>query len=292
MIDVAVIGSGVMGSAFVRVLLRAKYSVTVWNRTQSKAELLVQEGATLAPDLAYAVASSPLILIILDSYQTSRDLFSKADVKSHLPGRVVVQLGTGTPQEAREAERWAKGSGASYLDAACWAYADQIGQSDSVILISGSEMSFQNHESILRCLAGGLTYVGDKIGTASAIDCAQLSFTFGAFLGAIDGARICKNEGIPVDKFGAMMADQVITPVIRYGVLDIWKRIHEKRFDESEAPLSAFTAVNTRLLQQARDAAVEALFPDFLSEIFARAERADLGGQDVAALIQLMGVND
>ncbi len=30
MIDVAVIGSGVMGSAFVRVLLRAKYSVTVW----------------------------------------------------------------------------------------------------------------------------------------------------------------------------------------------------------------------------------------------------------------------
>ena len=45
MSDVSVVGLGAMGSALARALMRAGHRVTVWNRTASKAEALVREGA-------------------------------------------------------------------------------------------------------------------------------------------------------------------------------------------------------------------------------------------------------
>ena len=39
------IGTGVMGSSMVRHLLNADYTVNVFNRTKSKADSLVEEGA-------------------------------------------------------------------------------------------------------------------------------------------------------------------------------------------------------------------------------------------------------
>lgn len=54
MSGVSILGLGAMGSALARALLRDGHRVTVWNRTTSKAEPLVREGAALAPDTASA----------------------------------------------------------------------------------------------------------------------------------------------------------------------------------------------------------------------------------------------
>ena len=45
---VTLIGLGPMGQAMVRTLLAAGHPVTVWNRTPSRADALVAEGATRA----------------------------------------------------------------------------------------------------------------------------------------------------------------------------------------------------------------------------------------------------
>ncbi|MBZ4401161.1 NAD(P)-binding domain-containing protein [Myxococcus sp. AS-1-15] len=47
--DVTVIGLGKMGSALAGAFLRAGHRVTVWSRTASRAELLRQAGAVVAP---------------------------------------------------------------------------------------------------------------------------------------------------------------------------------------------------------------------------------------------------
>ena len=63
MSEVTVIGLGNMGSALARVLLENGLRVTVWNRSPEKATSLVEKGAVLAPDVATAVAASPIIII-------------------------------------------------------------------------------------------------------------------------------------------------------------------------------------------------------------------------------------
>jgi 3-hydroxyisobutyrate dehydrogenase-like beta-hydroxyacid dehydrogenase len=62
---VTVLGLGSMGQALARAFSAAGHPVTVWNRTPGKAEPLMAEGATLAPDAAGAVAASPLTIVCL-----------------------------------------------------------------------------------------------------------------------------------------------------------------------------------------------------------------------------------
>ena len=64
-----------MGSALARAFVNARRSVTVWNRSGAKAHVLVQLGAAAANSVSAAVTASPVVLICIDSYQTTQALF-------------------------------------------------------------------------------------------------------------------------------------------------------------------------------------------------------------------------
>ena len=48
MSEINVVGCGLMGSALVRTLAKGGTTPTIWNRTQQKAEAIVQSGVTVA----------------------------------------------------------------------------------------------------------------------------------------------------------------------------------------------------------------------------------------------------
>src|SRR5207248_5420944 len=66
--DLTVIGLGAMGGRIAEVLLAAGHRTTVWNRTPSRADPLVAQGAIRADDVAEAVAASPLVLVCVLDY--------------------------------------------------------------------------------------------------------------------------------------------------------------------------------------------------------------------------------
>lgn len=286
MSDVSIVGLGAMGSALARAALRGGHRVTVWNRTSTKAEPLVREGATLAPDLASAVAASPVVIVCVDNYDITRAILSAPDVRKNLSGRVVVQLSTGTPQEARDGERWARENGAEYVDGAILAYPDQMGTPEAAVFVAGAESTFQRCEQPLRSLAGGLTYVGEQVGAASALDCAALSFVFGALLGALHGACVCEAEGMRVDEFGAMLTE--LMPVVSGEVKQMSERIQANRYDGSQAALKTYAAAAVRIVQQARDSRLDAAFPAYASAALERGMSAGLGNDDLAGMVKVM----
>jgi 3-hydroxyisobutyrate dehydrogenase-like beta-hydroxyacid dehydrogenase len=285
MSDVSIIGLGAMGSALAAALLRERHQVTVWNRTSAKADALVRGGAALATDAASAVAASPVVLVCVDNYEVTRSILSPPDVRMGLSGRVLMQLSTGSPQEAREGENWARHAGAEYLDGAILAYPEQIGTPDAVILVAGAEATFRRCESVLRPLAGGVSFVGEQVGAASALDCASLSFVFGALLGTIHGARICEVEGLRVDEFGSMLA--ALAPVVGGEIKGLGERINAERYGDSHSALKTYAAAAVRLVQQARDSRIDADFPVFASGVLAKGMGAGLGDEDLAALIKV-----
>lgn len=64
-LTVAVLGTGIMGAAMARNLLRAGHAVSVWNRDAAKTEPLAAEGANRAADPAQAVATADVVLTML-----------------------------------------------------------------------------------------------------------------------------------------------------------------------------------------------------------------------------------
>ncbi|MBT2761403.1 NAD(P)-binding domain-containing protein [Paenibacillus sp. ISL-20] len=117
-LPVTVIGLGSMGSALAAGYLKAGYPTTVWNRSVGRADDLVAAGANRAATVSEAIEASPLVIICLLDYRTVSGLLEP--VGALLEGKVLVNLTTGTPEEAREMARWAEARGATISTVSLW----------------------------------------------------------------------------------------------------------------------------------------------------------------------------
>lgn len=282
---VTVIGLGLMGATLARLLINKGYSVTVWNRTPEKAEPLVREGAVLASSVAEAISASPFVVVSVFDYQATNEIFNSDDVVSALPGKTIIQLTTGSPQEARDGKNWARQQGADYVDGAIMAVPNQMGKPDTIILVSGAPEAFQKSEQILKIFGGKITNLGGEIGAASAMDLALLSYTYGAALGFFHGARISESENIPVDSFGALVAD--FSPTVGEFMKYEGEVIKREEYAATESPIRISIEAVERMLQTAQESGINTEFPIFAAGIFRQAKAAGYENEELAALIKV-----
>lgn len=89
-----------MGNAMSLNLLKAGFDLIVWNRTQSKADAVVKEGAILAGSLPeLAEACDIVITMVNDTPDVGEILFGQDALCSGLrPGSVVVDMSTISPE--------------------------------------------------------------------------------------------------------------------------------------------------------------------------------------------------
>ena len=90
-LTVSVLGTGIMGAAMARNLLKAGHTVRAWNRTADKAEPLAEDGAHVAGTPAEAVAGADVVLTMLHDGAAVRAVMT--DVAA-APGAVWVQSTT------------------------------------------------------------------------------------------------------------------------------------------------------------------------------------------------------
>lgn len=281
MLNVTMIGLGAMGSALAKTFIGAGHRVTVWNRTPSKMQSLVEQGAEGASSIYKAIAASPVIVTCIDNYYSSKNLISENNLGQYLSGRTLIQLSTGSPKEASEFEEFIRGFDCEYIDGAIMPYPDGIGKDDAKLLFAGPEETYSRCLPILKCLGGDLRYLGSNIRGAAALDMALLTRDLCCYLGVIHGSRICESEGIDVGEFAAMFPEGSLErePV---------EVIHSDKFDEPGATLTVWDGALQRIQGQAKDSGINCEVPDFISSFFKRAIAAGYGAEDVASIIKVM----
>ncbi|WAS99353.1 NAD(P)-dependent oxidoreductase [Nannocystis punicea] len=284
--DTTILGAGEMGAALARALLRGGSSLTIWNRTAARAAALVNEGASLAPGAAAAVSASPIVIVCVSNYAATREILQTPAVAAGLAGRVLVQLSTGTPQEARELGAWAREQGADYVDGAILAWPRQIGGPSAVILASGEEPALARADAALRLLAGGLTPMGAELGSSAALFAAVLAYLAMRWIGICHGARICEVEGLGVAGFGEVLAG--LSGVLAEDARHMGEVIASGRFDRPESTLATAGGDVARLVQHAREAGIDGEVPRFAASLFRRAIDAGHGAEEHAALIKVL----
>lgn len=285
MSDVTVIGLGEMGSALAGAFLKTGRKVTIWNRTEVKATPLVRQGAVFVPDIAAAIAASPLIVVCLSDYAATRAVLS-ATAATALKGRQLIQLSTGTPKEARDLALWSQERGISYLDGAILAWPSQIGGERTVILYAGEEENLRRQEELLRELGGGLTWLDEEVGAAAALFAAVLAYLAMAWIGFGHGARIAEAEKLDVKMFGNVIAS--IAPILGDDARHMGEMIADNDFADPESTLQTAGRDVTRLIQHAREAGINADVPSFAASIFKRAIDAGYGAEEHIALIKVL----
>jgi 3-hydroxyisobutyrate dehydrogenase len=77
-LTVSVLGTGIMGAAMARNLVRAGHTVRAWNRTRAKAEPLAADGAHIAGTPADAVRDADVVLTMLYDGTTVLEVMREA----------------------------------------------------------------------------------------------------------------------------------------------------------------------------------------------------------------------
>ncbi|EPH41607.1 putative oxidoreductase GLYR1 [Streptomyces aurantiacus JA 4570] len=199
---VTVIGLGNLGQVLARTFLDQGHKVTVWNRSQDKADELVARGATLAATPAEAMGASDLVVICVLDYTTVRDLLTPA--AGALAGRVVVNVTSGIPEAARELGAWITGQGAAYVDGAVYAIPQTVGTPAAFVLYSGDEDAFARYRTLLETL-GSAEFAGSDAGLAAVHDVALLSGMYGMFAGFFQTVAVGGSAGIDATRITELL---------------------------------------------------------------------------------------
>jgi 3-hydroxyisobutyrate dehydrogenase-like beta-hydroxyacid dehydrogenase len=199
-VKVSVLGLGQMGAAIAAALVSAGHDVTVWNRTPGKAV----ENTIVAPTTADAIAASPVALAVVSDYATVRGLFADAT------GGALINLATGTPEEAQEMAEWAAARGVDYLDGAMLAVPQSVATPDAQFLYSGSTAVFDEYREILDVVATS-RYLGPDPTVAAVWDSALLGIGYSALLGYLHAAALLDTAGTSPSQFQPMVGQWLAT---------------------------------------------------------------------------------
>lgn len=283
--SVTLIGLGAMGSALAKALVNGGHTTTVWNRTRSKVDDAVSIGAIGASTVVEAVDANDLLLVCMSNYTATRSIMDTEEVSSHLSGKALVQMGTGTPSEARENELWMREMGGDYLDVTIQPYPERIGEADSRFFISGSEKVYELAQPYLKLFGGDLKYLGENVGAANTLDLGKLVYWLGQALGFAHAARICEAENVELDQFGSLFNEGELAR-------DFADMVHADNYAvDAIHPGASITTWEgcIQLIQgHAKLNNINSEIPDFLSSIFKRALDSGYGEEDVAAIVKVL----
>ncbi len=278
-----------MGSALANALHKKRLSTTVWNRTSSKTVALAQMGLRVAQSLKAATLASDVIIVNVSDYSSTQQLLQDPGVTTALAGKILVQLSSGTPEEARHMESWAKQHEISYLDGAIMSYPSGIGAPECTILYSGPEEVFNRIKPVLMALGGNTLLVGTAIGHASALDLSCLAFVLGAMFGFVQGYIVSEAEGLPPEAF--LGSVKGLLPVIGPILEAICGRIQRKDYVGTEATLEAWSIGPKELIDWSKNRRMDRRIADAQMDLFQQAIKSGQGQADFAYLYEIFRKN-
>lgn len=203
-VPVAVLGLGLMGRALAVALLEAGHPTTVWNRSQAKADALVAQGAVSARTAADAVRSSSVVIVCVSTYDVVNEVLDP--LAADVDGRTLINLTSGTPDEARRSAAWAAEHGAEYLDGAIMGVPQMVGLSDTLLLHGGSRKTFEAQEGLLRVFGGANTYLGDDPGRPLLYDMALLTLLYATQQGLTHAQAMVGTADVSATEFQPLAA--------------------------------------------------------------------------------------
>jgi 3-hydroxyisobutyrate dehydrogenase-like beta-hydroxyacid dehydrogenase len=273
---VGVLGLGRMGAALAGALLGAGHDVVVWNRSPAKAGPLLDRGARLAATPAEAAAAD-VVISCLSTYDTQWPVLEAASPK------LLVNLTSGTPEQARDVAKWASSRGIDYVDGVIMAVPQGIGTPGARILYSGSEAAFAAQRDVLEVL-GEPVFLGADAGLAALYDLALLGIMWSTMGGFLHALALVGTEGVTPEKFTPMALSWL--SAVGGFLPGIGAQVASGAYETEVSALDINAAGLGLLVETSRAQGIATTVPAALQELFDRAVASGHGAHAIASVIE------
>jgi len=195
------IGTGVMGNSMCRHIIENGYSVTVYNRTKSKADNLLDLGAEWASSPQEVAKKSEIVFTIVSTPNDVKEviLSDEGVLNGMSKGGIIVDMTTSSPKLAEEIYETSKKKGVYSLDAPV--SGGDIGAKNATlsIMVGGDRGIFDRVLPLFKLMGKNITYMG-KAGNGQHTKMANQIHIATTMIGAVESLLYGYKAGLDLNE--------------------------------------------------------------------------------------------
>lgn len=218
MANLGFIGLGAMGGRITKRLLDAGHSVTGYNRTQSKAQWLVDAGMRRGESPRAVAESADIVFTMVTNTAALHQVFKGPDgILAGLgKGKVYIDMSTVSPAASRHLASQVLEKGAHMLDSPVSGSVLTLEQGNLSLMVGGDESIFQQVKPVLLDIGPRVNYVG-KNGQAVLMKIAINLNLQTQIVSFYEGLLLAVKGGVPIETALEVMLNSVIaSPALKY----------------------------------------------------------------------------
>ncbi len=279
---VAVLGTGTMGAAMARSLLRSTFAVTVWNRTDDKAQPLIEAGARMASSPADAVHDADVVLTML--FDTDAVLSVAREFLPAVPkGAIWMQSSTIGAAGMQAVAADASSMSIRVVDAPVLGTKGPAEHAALTVLASGDLEAIGTLGPVFDAIGSKTIVVGDRLGAASDLKLVANTWVASLTAGTAQSVALARAFGLEptlfIDAIAGSASDSPYLHVKGAMILE----------NNREAQFALDALLKDLRLAQARAAASNATaYLDALETLYESASAEGHGREDVAWVYDAM----
>jgi len=160
--EIGFVGLGIMGKPMVRNLLKANYSVTVYDIVAESVEELASEGAKPVSSAAAAAAAAPIIITMVpDSPQSEAAIMGPAGVlEGTSTGDTVIDMSSIAPASSQKIAEACEAAGVKFLDAPVSGGETGAIEGTLAVMVGGKQEVFDANYDMLTAMSGSIVLCG------------------------------------------------------------------------------------------------------------------------------------
>lgn len=194
---VGFLGTGVMGHSMAGHLLKAGYSVTVYNRTKSKADPLIRAGAKWGDTPRAVAEQSDVVCAIVGFPKDVREVFlgGEGALAGAKPDTVLIDMTTSEPSLAVEIYEKAKLNGVHSIDAPV--SGGDVGAKNATlsVMVGGDAAVLEAVRPIFECMGKTIVHQGGP-GAGQHTKVVNQILIAGALAGTCEGLLYAQRAGL------------------------------------------------------------------------------------------------
>jgi len=227
------VGLGVMGGGIARRLLEAGHTVHGYNRTREKARPLEEAGLVLEATPRDVAEKADVVFSMVTNTKALKAVTEGPDgvLAGLAPGKVYVDMTTGSPTESRALAARVAEAGAVMLDAPVSGSVSTLEEGRLSIMVGGDQAAYDRVETILLDIGPTVRRVGEngqavllKIAINLSLHVQMVAFSEGVLLA--EKAGIDKEVAVE-----AMLNSVIASPMLKYRGPFVLEQPEEAWFD-------------------------------------------------------------
>lgn len=194
------IGTGVMGRGMIRNLMKAGYALHVYNRTKSKADELVAEGAVWKDSPAAVAAEADVVITMVGYPKDVESVYFDDGILDHaMADTYLIDMTTSSPQLAVKISAAAEKKGLHALDAPV--SGGDVGAREGTlsIMVGGETDDAEAVMPIFQAMGSKVVYQG-KAGSGQHTKMANQIAIASNMIGVAEALAYAKHAGLDADK--------------------------------------------------------------------------------------------